>query len=67
MDNKEITDYRLLYAYEDQISEAVLRYINSKQGWQPYGSPFKVDANTHYTDDDDVRHTLVGQAMVKYK
>jgi hypothetical protein len=67
MENKEITDYRLLYAFENQISEEVLRFINSKKGWQPYGSPFKVDANACYYDDDGVAHTLVGQAMVKYK
>jgi hypothetical protein len=67
MDNKEITDYRLLWAFENQISEEVLRYINAKKGWQPYGSPFKVDADARYYDDHGVAHTLVAQAMVKYK
>jgi hypothetical protein len=66
MNNQEITDYRLLYAREDQISEEVLRFINAKKGWQPYGSPFKMGT----VGDEkwaDVLHTLVGQAMVKYK
>ena len=66
MNNQEITDYRLLYAREDQITEEVIRFINAKKGWQPYGSPFKMGT----VDDDkyaDVIHTLIGQAMVKYK
>lgn len=66
MNNQEISDYRLIYGREDQISEEVLRFINSKKGWQPYGSPFKMGT----VGDDkyaDLVHTLVGQAMVKYK
>jgi|Laugrespbdmm15sd_2_1035082.scaffolds.fasta_scaffold21397_5 hypothetical protein len=67
MNNQEITDYRLLYAREDLISEEVLRFINAKKGWQPYGSPFNMG---NFVGDDkyvDVLHTHVGQAMVKYK
>jgi hypothetical protein len=50
MNNQEITDYRLLYAREDQITEEVIRFINAKKGWQPYGSPFKMG-----TVDDEMK------------